>query len=333
MSRTLYLGVDGGATKTAAWVADERGFRGAGRSGPSAYGSSNLYGHVEEAVAEALRSAGATLNDVRRAVLGLSGADFPEDYALLTDVVSPLFGEIPFRIVNDTEVALVGGARAPWGVVSICGSGTNCLGRHPDGRSFTIGGMGYDGDYGGGNDLIRTAMARAFQADQGRGRDTLLRPRLLTLLGYSDYDALSRAIHLGGMSAALDPDRRRAMVDLVFAAAGEGDAVAQDILVDMGTALGHAAGAAVRRMLHADPAVEQAPAVEVVMAGSVWKGRHPLMADAFRLTLHRYAVRVDPHLALREPVAGAVLLAVQDDGGPVDAVRAGLPMPSEEENR
>jgi N-acetylglucosamine kinase-like BadF-type ATPase len=320
MSR--YLGVDGGGTKTAAWVVGPEGLLGAGLSGPGAWSVPDLADHVRAAVEAALAAAGLGFDAIDHAVLGLSGADFPEDYADLQQRVAPVMDGVPFRIVNDTEVALVGGARKPWGVVSICGSGTNCLGRFPDGRSFTIGGMGYDGDFGGGHDLVRTAVARAFQADQGRGPRTVLRDVVLALLGFDDYGRLSRAIHLNA-SAVFTPERRAALIRAVFEAAAQ-DPVAQDLLVQMGSALGQTAGAAARRLL-ADPAVRQAGPVEVVMAGSVWRGPHPLMVDAFRLGVHRYATAVDIHHAVRDPVAGAALLAVADGGGPVEQIRERLP--------
>jgi N-acetylglucosamine kinase-like BadF-type ATPase len=333
MSRDLYLGVDGGGTKTACWVADTEGVRGTGRAGPSSWGSQNAGPHIREAVGAALEAAGASLQDVRRAVFGLSGADFPEDYDLFNSILEPIMGDVPFRVVNDTEVALVGGSATGWGVVSICGSGTNCLGRHPDGRAFTIGGMGYDGDHGGGGDLIRTAVARGFQADQGRGRPTVMRERILEILGQPDYNALSRGIHLGQVWPTVGPEARRELVEMVFLAAQGGDGVAQDMLVDMGTALGHTVGAAALRLQSTDPRVADAASIEVVMAGSVWRGPHPLLIDAFRLNIHRYVMAVDIHLAIREPVAGAVLIAVEDDGGPRDDVRDRLPLWSEEEHR
>ena len=317
-----FVGIDGGATKTACWVADEAGLRGAGRSGPAAWRIKGLADHVEEALTEALKSAGARGGDDAVAVLGLSGADFPEDFVELTDAVRPVMQGMPFRVVNDTEVALVGGSARGWGVVSICGSGTNCLGRYPDGRTFTIGGMGYDGDYGGGGELAAAAVAHAFRADQGRGPATVLRDWVLDVVKLPDYAALSRGIHL---ERPIGPAERQSLSRLVFRAAAAGDGVAQDMLVRMGEALGATAGAAAARLTPPG-----ADLVEVVQAGSVWLGPHPLMRDAFQLAVHRYTTAVDIHLALSEPVAGAVLLAAGDAGVPLERLREGLPTWEEE---
>lgn len=322
-SGPLYLGVDGGGTKTAAWVADQEGVKGRGLSGGSSHQGLPLeeaITHIQEAMHEALGTADARPADVAGVVFGLSGADYPEDFVKLTTALTPVAGVMPFKVVNDTEVALVGGARTGWGVVTLCGTGTNVLGRAPLGDTFHIGGMGYEfGDYGGGGDLIRTALHHAFKGAEGRGPETRLTPVVLEVLEAPDYYELSRRLYLH----KLPRGKLRELAPLVFKLAQAGDSVAQDILIRMGTALGHSAGAAVRR-LQTDYGVSDQDTVEVVMAGSVWGGPHPLLQDAFRLAIHRYAVNVDVHKALMDPVAGAVLMAVEMAQGPVEEVRKTL---------
>lgn len=319
----LYLGVDGGGTKTAAWVADRHGIQGRGLSGGSSHQGlplEEVVTHIQQAVDEALKAADAVEGDVAGVVFGLSGADYPEDFVKLEAALTPIARGRPFNVVNDTEVALVGGSGSGWGVVTLCGTGTNVLGRAPSGETFHIGGMGYEfGDYGGGGDLIRTALHHAFQGAEGRGPATRLTPVVLEVLEAPNYYELSRWLYL----RKLPRGKLRELAPLVFVLAQEGDQVAQDILIRMGTALGHSAGAAVRR-LKTDYGVSDQETVEVVMAGSVWGGPHPLLQDAFRLAVHRYAVNVDVHPAFMEPVAGAVLMAAELAKGPVQDVRTAL---------
>ena len=83
----MVLGLDGGATKTVALIADQTGaVLGTGRSG-----CADIYGAASPAAAldaiagaahEALQAAGARPDDVASAVYSVAGADWPEDFAL-----------------------------------------------------------------------------------------------------------------------------------------------------------------------------------------------------------------------------------------------------------
>ncbi|HLO01537.1 MAG TPA: hypothetical protein VK191_00280, partial [Symbiobacteriaceae bacterium] len=52
-------------------------------------------------------------------------------------------------------------------------------------------------------------------------------------------------------------------------------------------------------------------AIDVVLAGSTWKGSNPLMIDSFRLAVHRVAPRAQLVRPRYEPVVGAWCLAVE----------------------
>jgi N-acetylglucosamine kinase-like BadF-type ATPase len=307
----LYLGVDGGGTKTEAWIIDASGrLRGQGAGGPSNHQESGLDAAVRsiaDALNGAARAAGCPLASVRGAALGLAGADFAEDVEKLRLALNPHLDPVPYLVVNDGDIALRGGCRSGAGVAVVAGTGTNVVGRFRDGETFQIGGLGYElGDEGGGSDLVRRALHLAFRGAEGRGAPTLLSELALSALGVEDFPQLSRALYFGRITR----EDVHVLAPLVFIAAREGDAVAQDLLCTSGISLGETAGAAVRRIEERDGA-----GVEVVRVGSLWLGNHPLFGDGFMVGLHRRAPEADVHDPVLPPTAGAVLMAAAADGG------------------
>lgn len=310
-----FAGIDGGATKTLAVVGDETGrILGGGRSGPANHqtvGPAGAESAVRDALGEALRCAGVPLSSLDGVLLGLAGADYPSDFALLDGVCRQTLAATPFSVVNDSWVALRGGTRKGWGVVSVCGTGSNTAGRTPDGREHIVIGMSYEfGTRGGATDLIREAAHWAFRAAQQAGPSTLLTSEIPRLTGVRDMAELGElAYALGAESMA----RLAGVPPAIFRLASAGDRVCQDILVTIGDAQGQAAGGVIRLLDMA------AMPVEIVMAGSVWLGECPLMRDAFTLAVHRIAPAATPRLPEFGPVAGAYLMALENAGVMVGA--------------
>ena len=305
---TRFVGVDGGATNTVALVSDGARVLGRGTAGPSNHqvvGMESAALAVAEAVAVALRLSATAAGDVSQAVLGMAGADFPEDLAGLTAALGKVLA-FAFSVVNDAEIALTAGrtGSGPTAVLVLAGTGTNVLGRHRDGFAFHIGGLGYPlGDLGGGADLVKMALHQAFRADEGRGPATTLAQVIPLALGVPDFSTLAADLYFG----RIDEWTLGLLAPLIFQEAGRGDRVCQDLLVTMGTRLGESAGAAAARLLAHDP--DGGP-VEVVLAGSLWFGSHPLLQDAFHLALHRTTVEAWSHVSNVEPVVGALMAAV-----------------------
>jgi len=311
----LLLGIDAGNSKTWAMAGDMSGrFLGWGK-GPRGNHQARevgVAGAVEAfatAVEGALAQAGARIEEVARASFCLAGADLPSDYELLGSAIHVHWPSLSFSVHNDSIAGLRSGTSRGWGAVVVCGTGTNAVGRGRDGREVQVGGLGYlDGDYGGGGDLGRDAVRASFQAAFGRGRETALLPMVLAALGQPSADAFRDAIY----QEALRPGYVLDLAPLVFNAANEGDEVAQELLIHMGTELGKAGGAALKAV-----ELDQADGAEVVLSGSVWKGKSPLLIDAFRLSLHRTAPRAAHVRPRYEPVVGAYLLALEFAAGQV----------------
>jgi N-acetylglucosamine kinase-like BadF-type ATPase len=323
---SLLLGVDAGASKTRALVADKRGrILGAAQAGSGNHQAAGLEPAMAElarACGEALARAGAT-PPVELAFMGLAGADLPVDYALLTPAVEGLGLARHVVIKNDTMVALRAGLTRSWGVAVICGTGFNAGGIGPDGREVQLAGLGrLSGDRGGGSDIANEAVRLVSRAWDGRGQSTALTQMVLSALDFSSVEEMISEIyqsHIDYYPSRFDPRRLLDLVPLVFEAAHQGDAVARELVKRVGTEVGITANAIIHRL------GLQATGTEVVLGGSVFKGQGPLLLDTVTRLVHRaapQAIIVRPEL---EPVAGAILLALESLGAPVnEAVYANL---------
>jgi N-acetylglucosamine kinase-like BadF-type ATPase len=304
------LGVDAGASKTLAVVAAEEGHvLGVGRGGPANHQVVGLEAALEElgrACQAALTEAGIS-PPVDLAMFGLAGADLPEDFELLVPAVRGLGLARQALVENDTMVALRAGASRDWGVVVVCGAGFNAAGRAPDGRAFRLPGLGWlSGDWGGGGDIAREAVRLVCRAWDGRGRPTALTDLVLRALGFSSVEELIAGLYRAelGRSARFG-HRLLDLVPLVFQAAQGGDEPAQELLIRVGEEVGQAATAVMAKL-----GLEKTD-VEVILAGSVFKGEGPLLLDTVTQAVHWKAPRARVRVLGVEPVAGAVLLALE----------------------
>jgi len=327
----LVLGVDAGATKTFALIADERGrILGFGQGGPGNHqvaGPEPALAEIRRACEEALARAGAS-PPVELGFFGLAGADLPVDFALLTPAIEDMGLAQQVRIKNDTMVALRAGLKRSWGVAVICGTGFNAGGIGPDGREVQLPGLGaLSGDWGGGGDIAREVIRLICRAWDGRGQPTMLTEMVLEALGLPSVEELISQLYQSEFDyypGQFDQRRLLGLVPLVFEAAYQGDQVAQDLLVRVGTEVGITASAIIKRL-----GVEDTD-VEVVLGGSVFKGKGPLLVDTVTQVVHRVAPRATIVLPEFEPVVGAVFLALESLGVGVNEavyanVRASLP--------
>lgn len=300
---TIYLGVDGGGSKTFALAADAEGrvigFGQAGRGNHQTVGLDQALGEIDAACRQALGARTAS-----HASFCLAGADLPPDFALLRPALDALGIAAQIDLRNDAWAAMRAGATRAWGGVVICGSGINAAARAPDGRELILPSLGrISGDWGGGSDIALAGMGAVARAWDGRGPPTALTDLALRLLGQPRYEALLEALY----TERIERREINALAPLVFQAALDGDAVAQDIIVRAGSEIGHAAGVLLRRL------GLQGEACEVVTGGSIFKGAGPLLLDAARLALHRLIPLAEFRRAGVEPVVGALLLAIELD--------------------
>jgi N-acetylglucosamine kinase-like BadF-type ATPase len=299
----LFMGMDGGNSKTICVIADENGHVvGTGRSGNGNHqnGVAEMTDNVNRALDEALKVAGVRKADIAASCFGLAGADRPSDYDILNPIVEAM-GLSRSSITCDTYIGLRAGADRPHGVVLVCGAGTNAMGRNLRGEEFQFGGFGYRyGDFGGGLILSEEVFRAVIRADEGRAESTLLTPRVLERMGYADVTEMKKDFLDRSLEVPVN------LVMALFDAARKGDAAAIDLLRRQGEELASSAKAVIGKL---GMSGETFP---VVLVGSIltraqgetWTMR-PLREALIKLAPGAEIVRLDV-----EPVTGAILAAM-----------------------
>ena len=299
----IVLGVDGGASKTHAVLADEQGHvLGVGRAGCSNWEMVGLEGAqsaLEQTVHEAAADAGIRAQDIAASAYGLAGLDWPSDEERLQPVVAALGVSGPRVMVNDAFLPLRAGTSDGVGLGAIAGSGTTVVGRNHAGQTARSFGAGYPfTDWGGAGDIAHEAVHAVAGAYKGLAPETALTGRMLAATGCADAAELLEKLmrweaRVGGEFAPQ-----------VFQAAHQGDAVAQSIVRRAGETIGANAIAVARRLEMLDTAFD------LVTAGGVFSSRSDLLRDSLLETVHARAPKVSLIHWQAPPVVGALLMAL-----------------------
>ena len=161
------------------------------------------------------------------------------------------------------------------------------------------------GDEGSGYQIGREAIAAALRARDGMGPRTVLERRLCEEKYLSSLDQIVRWVYgkEGGREgiAALCP--------MVFEAARDGDAVAQEIIEHAGRALGSLVGAVARRLRMQDR-------VRLGLIGGVFKEKDKLLPSLLH-TAETEIGQVEVCAPRFSPAVGAALLAFKHIGATV----------------
>lgn len=239
----LYLGIDGGGTKTVAVVVDARGaVRGRGAAGGAnqeSVGIRAALAAVRCAADQALRAAGGVAPCA--AWIGLAGVDHPADVTRFQARLQRLARRV--HVSNDAELllaALPGGI----GVALVAGTGSIALGRNAAGETARCGGWGHVfGDEGSGYALGSGALRAVARAADGRGPSTTLTEMILRAWELSEPGELMARVY-----QAFDKAEVARLAPLAFAAARAGDEAANALVAHEAAELARQ-GCAVAEML------------------------------------------------------------------------------------
>lgn len=311
--RRLLLGVDGGNSKTHLALARADGTLLAAVAGPTAsHQQVGMERAMERLVAMAALAAGrAGLDPSRRplvhaAALCVAGADLPGDVGRLHSAVAASGLARTASIHNDAFAPLRAGASRGWGVAVICGAGVNCVGVAPDGRVAAFPALGdISGDWGGGASVGMAGLQAALRARDGRGPRTALEGTVPAHFGLHRPIDVTIALYHHRLSV----DRLRELAPVVFLAAAEGDAEARRILDRLADELAVMAVAIIRRLrlVRRD--------VDVVLAGGLFEARDQVLVDRIAADVRAAAPEASVRPLDRQPVLGALLLALDAAGG------------------
>jgi N-acetylglucosamine kinase-like BadF-type ATPase len=220
----VVLGIDGGGTRTRASIvngAQVLAFAENGSIKRLRVGAHAAEEHLRALLADVYAQAGIT--SLRAASAGVASATMPGVQEWITAVFHD-FGVQRSEVVGDEVIALDAAFHGGPGILQIAGTGTNCIGRAPEGGRETAGGWSSRlGDEGSGYWIGLHAVRRALKA-YDRGEPT----RILDVVGCAWGTAtLDELVNLGDSTpgpdfAALAPD-----IDQL---AEQGDAVALAVL-------------------------------------------------------------------------------------------------------
>jgi N-acetylglucosamine kinase-like BadF-type ATPase len=302
---SLFLGVDGGGTKTIAIVADDDGhILSAGRGGCANYqsvGETSAGREMRVAIDLALRGCGAKLQDITAGGFGIAGADREPEMAIVHAMVES-FAPVSKRFVeNDALLILRAATKDAVGVGLVAGTGTNCVGRDRYGRRFQVGGMGpISGDVGYAEDLAMRAVGAAWMVSDGRIGPSSLSRAVPIALGLTRVEDVQRLLVRGELPEPLV----RKIVRALFEEAGSGDGVASRIIEDTGERLGAAAAAVMRQL------VLRGTNAVVVLGGAMFQTPgHQMLVEITERKIRRVVNEAHVIRLEVQPVIGAVLFA------------------------
>jgi|SRR5438552_9120112 len=245
----LYLGVDGGGTKTQIVLmndAEEVVAEGeAGPSNPLRVGVETSVANITKAVDAACDSGGFSRGDIQAATLGLAGVRRQDLRERIRESFVSRLRVKKTLVTTDAEIAWFGTTLGKAGLVVIAGTGSICLGKNAAGEMAISGGWGpLAGDEGGGRNIAEKALHSVAKASDGRGGPTKLSEMALEYFRASSVDNLLVAIY----SPQMDNSRIAGFARLVVETALEGDKIAVEILKDAGQELGIAACAVIKKL-------------------------------------------------------------------------------------
>ncbi|MDE3178323.1 MAG: hypothetical protein KGM47_01580 [Acidobacteriota bacterium] len=299
-----YLGIDGGGSRTTAWVGDDRKrtlARATGGPGnPVKVGIDCALRNILEAAHIAQRKARLRGQEFEAICAGIAGAGRPSSDRLLLSKLRSGLRARRYILTTDGLIALECALGQSAGVIVISGTGSIAYGRGPDRQVLRCGGWGsvFD-DAGSGYEIARRAVAAALRAIDGRGRPTRLGVTLCRAL------RITHITQVAGM--ALRPDEIAALFPSVLRAARAGDPEAKRIIHEAGIALAEMAAAILCRMS------KPGNSPRVVCAGGVFRSSLAVRRS-FAAHLGQSGAHAKVELLRREPVEGALSLARAADG-------------------
>jgi N-acetylmuramic acid 6-phosphate etherase len=297
----LFLGIEGGGTRTIAVLADEEG-RLLQRM---EFGPANLKLLSDVQLGRLFRSVAESFAAPSAVGLGMAGVRDAEDCHRLLTAAGEVWPCVPCSATHDLESALLAAERTSSAksitrVIVLSGTGSCCYGRAPDGRTAKVGGWGHMiGDKASGYEIgLRALKAVVYYFD----RDGIWSPlgqRILRVLQLNEPNDLI------GWAQQADKREIAALALEVFAMWNKGEKIAADILTGAAHSLAKDGATCAKRL-----AAARSP-VEFVFAGSVL-----LKQPRFAKMVGRQLLRLWPNsrsnpLAV-ESVWGAVELASRE---------------------
>lgn len=221
---SLVLGIDGGGTRTRASIVDGDKVLAHGEGGSIKrlrVGAEAAEANLREILTDVFGRAG--VKGVRAASCGVASASMPGITEWVTAVFDD-FGVELSEVVGDEVIALDAAFHGGPGILQIAGTGSNTIGRGPDGSKESAGGWSSRlGDEGSGYWIGLHSVRRALRA-YDHGQPTQILKKVGEIWGTPDLDEL---VNVGDGTPGPD---FAALAPAIYELAEAGDAVALGVL-------------------------------------------------------------------------------------------------------
>jgi glucosamine kinase len=307
LAMSFFLALDAGGTSTECALADEERIlarvRGASvkilRVAPE-----QARDNLQALLADALRGAHISLDQVSATCAGISGFSVPANRDWLRNILSEWVGG-SIVVCGDDEIALDAAFPGQSGVLIIAGTGSNVVARASTGQRVNVGGWGpMLGDEGSGYWIGQQALRAAFRA-WDRGEPSLLLERV------AEHWQAADAWQIVDRAHSTRPPDFAAISPLVNACAEQGDRISLEVLAAAGQELAEAAALAFRKMRALESDLSIVPGI--AFTGSVLRFSgivREQMIDSLRRALP--TVHVLPQAV--DPIMGALWRAGRHGG-------------------
>lgn len=302
----LYLGIDGGGTKTSVWLADGDGKvlgrSEAGPSNPHKVGLASAIREIAKAFRLCLPTSGVrsefqkgSRSRLHSVCAGIAGSDRKSIHSRL---LAWMRKNIPARhhiLTSDATIALSAAFQDSPGIIIISGTGSIAFGRDSEGNLLRAGGWGipFD-DCGSGYEIGRAAVAAALRSHDGRSPRTKLTTLMCHKFGLKSIDEI--------VGLRLKQQEIAAIFPLAVKAASEGDPIARAICDSAAEDLAAIAAALIKKM-----ALKQTKP-RIAMSGGVFESS-PMIRKAFKRSIQAQVRDVQVGILKRAPVEGAIWMA------------------------
>lgn len=311
----FFLGIDVGATKSHALVADETGralgFAEGGPGNPATIGYAAFAELLKSISHEALSSAGIPNSEIAGVGFGIGGYDWPSQREPILRAIRTLGLNEPIEIVNDALIALLAGTSEGWGVAVVSGTSCNCWGWDQNRREGRMTGFSWLGEAAGGHELTIKALQAVALEWTRRGPPTRLTRAFIELTRARDTADFIEGLTLERFR--LGPEA----APVVFQIAAEGDPVANELILWAGRELGSLAVGVIHQLNLGKQAFD------VVLAGSFFNGS-PLVIETMREVINAEAPGARLVRLYAPPVVGGVLLGMEIRGVNAPRIREAL---------
>jgi len=232
----IYVGVDGGGTKTHTVVMKRDGTvigeHYTGSTNVNSVGSEEAYKNLHDAIIGALKYASVSKESVTAVGAGMSGVDAAEDIEDRKKWVEKIFSRpVTTRIQNDGVIALISGTKKQEGMVVISGTGCIVIGMKDEEIHRASGWGPLLGDSGSGFSIGHDILKAVCRNEDG-GPHTILRGLVCEELNITSVKKLIDWAYKDVSWA-----RFASLSPLAFEAANECDQVATKILEENANSL------------------------------------------------------------------------------------------------